>query len=266
MKKNQILFLIQAFIKLWDQILDIHLLLEENLIHLKKRAALNRKLCLDILLSLNQAHNTVEDSLVLNKRLIYCRFFFPGCYSPPDRCWTSLLKFLLLYVLAMWKKNMKCWKEKFINMVQLLNEYHRTVNSKSLRWHFFSNKTECRHHLEKIFSSTCETSWLSFLHCNTSRNTGALFLPQCKGSSVERLTYLCRIEYMKIKQDRGMNRKQSNGLLVLSGQKKIQDLGHDSQLPQRDNNSCLSKEICWFISGESSAWVYGFIVIYKHYD
>lgn len=42
---------------------------------------------------------------------------------------------------------------------------------------------------------------------------------------MERLTYLCKIEYMQIKEDSEMNRRQSNGLLVLSGQKKNQDLG-----------------------------------------
>jgi len=82
---------------------------------------------------------------------------------------------------------MKFWKEKFINAVQLLNECHRRVNSKSSRWNSSSKKIKRRHHTEKILSSTYETSWLSFLHYSTSRNTGALFLPQCKGSSVERL-------------------------------------------------------------------------------
>lgn len=37
---------------------------------------------------------------------------------------------------------------------------------------------------------------------------------------MERLSYLSKTEYMQIRHDSGMNRKQSNGLLVLSEQKK----------------------------------------------
>lgn len=75
--KKRILFLIQAFIKLWEQILGIHLELEESSIQFRKRAALNRKICPNILLSFNQPDNTMEDKLlVLNKRTQYSRFFF----------------------------------------------------------------------------------------------------------------------------------------------------------------------------------------------
>lgn len=41
-----------------------------------------------------------------------------------------------------------------------------------------------------LFSLTCDTSLISFPPCNISRNTAALFLPECNGSSEEKLIYL----------------------------------------------------------------------------
>lgn len=127
---------------------------------------------------------------------------------------------------------------------------------------FFSNKFEYSHKLENTFSSTCETRWPSFLHCSTSRNTGALFLLQCRVSSVEKQSCLWwngvylnqTIQWNERKTVKWRTKKFSRSEPLFSSTIKRQWF----MLLKGDLLICVS----WMFSG--SLWFYDHIQTLRH--